>query len=89
MRAWTFSPRARKGDAMDEQPARHAEKHEQAVFGAGCFWCAEAVFQQLNGVLAVVSGYSGGAVESPSYEQICSGDDGACRGRTNQLRSEM
>lgn len=47
-----------------------------ATFGQGCFWCAEAIFQQLNGVTRVVSGYSGGNVESPSYEQVCTGTTG-------------
>jgi peptide-methionine (S)-S-oxide reductase len=42
-----------------------------AIFGNGCFWCTEAVFQQLNGVEKVTSGYSGGHVENPTYEQVC------------------
>lgn len=42
-----------------------------AIFGNGCFWCTEAVFQQLNGVEKVTSGYSGGHVENPSYEEVC------------------
>ena len=49
---------------------------ERATFGAGCFWCTEAVLEQLPGVLDVVSGYTGGAVSNPSYEQICTGDTG-------------
>ncbi len=48
----------------------------QATFGCGCFWCAEAVFQRLNGVEAVVPGYSGGAVEGPAYAQVCTGATG-------------
>ena len=47
-------------------------KTDTATFGAGCFWCVEAVFQQLDGVLKVTSGYSGGHVVNPSYEQVCS-----------------
>src|SRR6185503_9646687 len=47
-----------------------------ATFGSGCFWCTEAVFQNLNGVKSVVSGYAGGHVENPTYEQVCSGDTG-------------
>ena len=43
------------------------------VFGAGCFWCVEAIFSQLDGVSEVISGYTGGDIENPSYEQICSG----------------
>ncbi len=46
-------------------------KTETAIFGNGCFWCTEAVFQQLEGVGKVTSGYSGGHVENPSYEQVC------------------
>lgn len=47
-----------------------------ATFGAGCFWCVEAVFQRLEGVEAVVSGYMGGQLENPTYEQICTGKTG-------------
>jgi len=46
-------------------------KTDTATFGTGCFWCTEAVFQQLKGVLKVTSGYSGGHVKNPTYEQVC------------------
>ena len=49
---------------------------EYATFGGGCFWCTEAVFQELHGVAAVESGYAGGQVANPSYEQICTGKTG-------------
>jgi peptide-methionine (S)-S-oxide reductase len=49
---------------------------ETATFGAGCFWCTEAVFQQLKGVHSVVSGYSGGTTKNPTYEEVCSGATG-------------
>ncbi len=49
---------------------------ETATFGAGCFWCVEAVFQQLRGVRRVISGYTGGDEENPTYEQVCSGRSG-------------
>ena len=49
---------------------------EQATFGGGCFWCTEAVFQNLKGVSKVVSGYMGGHKENPSYDDICGGDTG-------------
>ncbi len=49
---------------------------ELATFGGGCFWCLEAVFEQLKGVSRVVSGYAGGAVAHPTYEQVCSGRTG-------------
>ena len=53
-----------------------SNKIEIAVFSGGCFWCTEAVFQRVNGVLSVVSGYTGGRRENPTYEQICSGASG-------------
>ena len=46
---------------------------DTATFGAGCFWCVEAVFQEMKGVLTVTSGYSGGAVKNPSYKEVCTG----------------
>ncbi|MCB9872173.1 MAG: peptide-methionine (S)-S-oxide reductase MsrA [Planctomycetes bacterium] len=50
--------------------------HEIATFGAGCFWCVEAVLEQLDGVLSVTSGYMGGHVDNPTYEQVCTGTTG-------------
>lgn len=47
-----------------------------ATFGSGCFWCTEAIFEQLNGVKSVVSGYSGGEGENPTYKEICGGETG-------------
>src|ERR1035438_10830703 len=47
-----------------------------ATLGGGCFWCLEAVYQEMEGVLKVVSGYMGGHVANPTYEQVCSGDSG-------------
>lgn len=49
---------------------------ETATFGGGCFWCLEAALRQLDGVESVISGYAGGHVEQPSYEQVCDGDTG-------------
>jgi peptide-methionine (S)-S-oxide reductase len=51
-------------------------KTEIAVFGGGCFWCTEAVFSDLKGVVAVMPGYSGGTVKNPTYEQVCTGMTG-------------
>ncbi|MFC3855228.1 peptide-methionine (S)-S-oxide reductase MsrA [Chitinophaga sp. GCM10012297] len=51
-------------------------KTEQATFGTGCFWCTEAQFQQLEGVLTVESGYSGGDKPNPTYEEVCTGNTG-------------
>ncbi len=50
-----------------------SKKLETATFGGGCFWCVEAVFQDLKGVEQVVSGYSGGSMENPSYQAVCTG----------------
>jgi peptide-methionine (S)-S-oxide reductase len=49
---------------------------EKATFGAGCFWCVEAVFQRLAGVKSVVSGYTGGHTQNPTYRDVCSGTTG-------------
>ncbi len=51
-------------------------KTDTATFGNGCFWCTEAIFQQLDGVLKVTSGYTGGHVKNPSYEAVCDGTTG-------------
>jgi peptide-methionine (S)-S-oxide reductase len=51
-------------------------KTEIATLGAGCFWCVEAVFEELRGVLQVESGYSGGSVPNPGYREVCSGTTG-------------
>ncbi len=50
--------------------------HEVATLAGGCFWCLEAVYDQLKGVTDVVSGYAGGAVENPTYEAVCTGNTG-------------
>src|SRR3989338_4007943 len=49
---------------------------ETATLAGGCFWCTEAIFKRLKGVTSVVSGYTGGNVENPSYEEVCGGDTG-------------
>lgn len=49
---------------------------EKATFGAGCFWCVEAIFQNLEGVDLVISGYTGGQLDNPTYQQICTGTTG-------------
>jgi len=61
------------------------KKTALATFGNGCFWCTEAVFQQLKGVIRVQSGYSGGHVEHPTYEQVC----GKQTGHAEVLRIEF
>ena len=70
----------KKDEAMktekQETVAIKTEKNQVAILGGGCFWCTEAVFELLEGVDSVVSGYAGGANPNPTYEQICTGATG-------------
>ena len=59
-------------DATEGEPAAIATGPQLATFGAGCFWCVEAVLEQLDGVLEVGSGYMGGSLENPTYKAVCS-----------------
>ena len=61
---------------MNENLNKTPGNLERATLGGGCFWCLEAVYQQIQGVHSVVSGYAGGARPNPSYEQICTGATG-------------
>ncbi len=61
---------------MTDQKITSEINIDTATFGTGCFWCTEAVFQRLNGVTKVVSGYSGGHVNNPTYQEVCSGTTG-------------
>ena len=57
-----------------------SKKTESIVLGGGCFWCVEAVYDRIDGVVDVVSGYAGGKVKNPTYEQVSSGDTGHAEG---------
>ncbi len=59
-----------------DQPVNPMQQTETATLGAGCFWCVEAIFQQMKGVIQVRSGYSGGAVVNPTYKEVCAGTTG-------------
>jgi peptide-methionine (S)-S-oxide reductase len=59
-----------------KRPMNTKPEYKLATFAGGCFWCTEAVFQRLKGVGKVVSGYSGGHVDNPTYEQVCAGSTG-------------
>ncbi len=61
---------------MVNEPLTENKMMETATLGAGCFWCVEAVFQELEGVSTVVSGYSGGRIKNPAYREICTGRTG-------------
>lgn len=63
--------------ANASQPKQQVKrKVETAIFGAGCFWCVEAVFQELDGVLSVKSGFTGGHKANPTYDEVCDGKTG-------------
>jgi peptide-methionine (S)-S-oxide reductase len=73
----------RKNANMDQEKQTSAAGNpakenniDTATFGAGCFWCVEAIFQRVGGVLKVESGYSGGTVKNPSYKEVCNGGTG-------------
>jgi peptide-methionine (S)-S-oxide reductase len=68
-------PAAGLSQKMNTNDAK-ASGTELATFGGGCFWCTEAIFERLEGVKSVTSGYAGGKKENPSYEGVCSGETG-------------
>jgi peptide-methionine (S)-S-oxide reductase len=63
-------------DRAAEPQRSPSMEREVITLGGGCFWCMEAVFQQLRGVVSVESGFSGGTVENPTYKQVCTGQTG-------------
>lgn len=68
-------PRVKKTD-FTKLPAKNRASLDTATFAAGCFWCTEAQFKELKGVVNVISGYTGGWVANPSYAQVCTGSTG-------------
>ena len=66
---------ARAGEPSDKT-MNTTNKTELATFGGGCFWCLEAVFERLDGVKSVTSGYAGGTKENPTYKEVCTGATG-------------
>lgn len=59
-----------------EKKMSNNSQNEMATFGSGCFWCTEAIFDRVKGVISAESGYSGGSVPNPSYEAVCTGRTG-------------
>ena len=74
-------------DAMKKTPAAAGAQQEKATFAGGCFWCMEAPFDKLPGVVSVTSGYTGGTVKNPTYKQVSAGGDRPYRGGPGRLRS--
>lgn len=73
---YSYAQEGSGAKAAGDMTAPKEVKLEQATFGGGCFWCTEAVYQELQGVYKVTSGYSGGAKANPTYEEICTGRTG-------------
>jgi peptide-methionine (S)-S-oxide reductase len=65
-----------KSKKMNETNNPAGGANAVATFGTGCFWCTEAIFQELEGVIKVTSGYSGGHVDNPTYKEVCEGNTG-------------
>ena len=65
----------KEGMIKDDQPTDEA-KHETITLGGGCYWCVEAVFQQLEGVISSTSGFMGGHIPNPNYKEVCEGTTG-------------
>jgi peptide-methionine (S)-S-oxide reductase len=59
-----------------DQPCKNLKQMEVATLGGGCFWCTEAVFSEIDGVMKAEPGYSGGELKNPTYEQVCTGTTG-------------
>lgn len=72
----SMEPVTNKTDLAGPDTRTNNSTIDTATFGAGCFWCVEAIFQRLEGVLTVKSGYSGGSVKNPSYKEVCNGTTG-------------
>lgn len=71
-----FSHRIHDDDSISYLWVVENLQENQIVLGGGCFWCLEAVYQRIEGIESVVSGYAGGQVENPTYEQVCTGSTG-------------
>lgn len=71
-----FSSPAKETMPSDEQNMTKSTIPDFALIGGGCFWCTEAVFEKIDGVMEVISGYAGGALPNPTYKDICTGQTG-------------
>lgn len=68
--------KSKNSTTMSDKTSVNADNLDTATFGAGCFWCVEAVFQDLKGVESVTSGYAGGTTKNPTYADVCTGTTG-------------
>ena len=67
---------SQESETKKEELLQQPTANDTIVLGGGCYWCVEAVYERLDGVVEVVSGYSGGKTVNPSYEQVCTGKTG-------------
>lgn len=72
----TMAQEAKSTETAKPAAPKPPEGSETITLGAGCFWCTEAVYQQIPGVVSVTSGYMGGTIKNPTYEQVCTGQTG-------------
>ena len=70
------SAKEKKMEKNDKTSENTSMGNDTITLGAGCFWCVEAIFDQLEGVISVESGYSGGSIKNPSYKEVCTGRTG-------------
>jgi peptide-methionine (S)-S-oxide reductase len=70
------APTTKPTKKMDQATTINNEKMDTATFANGCFWCTEAIFEELKGVASAVSGYTGGHTENPTYKEVCNGTTG-------------
>jgi peptide-methionine (S)-S-oxide reductase len=70
------APTTKPTKKMDQATTIKNEKMDTATFANGCFWCTEAIFEELKGVASAVSGYTGGHTENPTYKEVCNGTTG-------------
>ena len=68
--------KTKPAEAPSPKTSAELSKYSVAYFGSGCFWCVEAIYESVKGVIEVESGYSGGHIENPSYEAVCTGTTG-------------
>lgn len=68
--------KSKEADSVKTMDIKDTTLRDTATFGAGCFWCGEAIFQEILGVKSVKSGYAGGTTKNPTYKEICSGKTG-------------
>ena len=76
-------------DKMEKNMKNNTEKSASAVFAGGCFWCTESDFEKVEGVIEVISGYTGGQVKNPTYKQVSGGGTGHIAAVRKEVRRPL